>query len=150
MHELIITRDIPVTREKLYAGWTQPHLLKQWFCPKPWFVSECEIDLRVGGTLHTVFCGPDGEKFPNIGIYLEIVPNQKIVFTDAYKADWEPNPEFFFTAIVTFEGLPNGHTRYTARARHWTREAMEKHEAMGFTVGWNKALDQLIELVSQP
>jgi uncharacterized protein YndB with AHSA1/START domain len=147
MYELIITRETHVPREKLFAGWTQAALLPKWFCPKPWYVSHCEIDLRVGGTCQTTMCGPNGEKFPNVGFFLEIVPNEKLVFTDAYTAGWQPNPNLMFTAILTFETLPDGRTRYTARARHWTKEAMEKHAAMGFTAGWNQAFDQLVELV---
>lgn len=148
MNELIITRETHVPREKLFAGWTRADLIPKWFCPKPWFVSECEIDLRVGGTCKTTMCGPNGEKFPNTGVFLEIVPNEKLVFTDAYLGDWQPNPGLMFTAILTFETLPNGRSRYTARARHWTKEAMEKHAAMGFSEGWNKAFDQLVELTS--
>jgi uncharacterized protein YndB with AHSA1/START domain len=90
---------------------------------------------------------PEGQEFPNAGVFLEIVPNEKLVLTDAYTAGWEPNPNHFFTAILTFESLPNGGTRYTARARHWTKEACTKHAAMGFAEGWGKAFDQLIELV---
>ena len=147
MHELSITRETHVPREKLYAGWTTPELYPQWFCPKPWYVSEVKMDLRPGGGGEKIFHGPDGETFVSRGVYLEIVPNEKLVFTDAFTADWQPNPDFMFVTILIFEPLPNGGTRYTARARHWTKEATEKHAAMGFEAGWNKAFDQLVELV---
>ncbi|MCB1225866.1 MAG: SRPBCC family protein [Verrucomicrobiales bacterium] len=145
--ELILVRETDVPPEKLYAGWTQPELLVQWFCPKPWSVSSAEIDLRPGGVCKTVMRSPEGEEFPNTGVYLEIVPNEKLVFTDAYGENWEPSANPFFTAIVTFEPLPGGGTRYTARARHWKKEDGEKHAAMGFAEGWGKAFDQLVELV---
>jgi len=144
--ELILVRETDVPREKLFAGWTQPDLLVQWFTPKPWTTTACEIDLRVGGTCKTTMRSPEGEEFPNEGIYLEIVPNEKLVFTDGYRAGWEPNPEPFFTAVITFEALPNSGTRYTARVMHWTKEACEKHAVMGFQEGWSKAFDQLVEL----
>jgi len=143
--ELVLVRETDVPREKLYAGWTQPELLVRWFTPKPWVTTSCEIDLRVGGTCRTTMRGPDGAEFPNVGVYLEIVPNEKLVFTDAYGAGWEPNPNHFFTAVLTFETLPDGRTRYTARARHWSKEACEKHAGMGFMEGWGKAFDQLVE-----
>lgn len=146
--ELVIVRETHVSPEKLFAGWTDAALYPKWFCPKPWFVSDVKIDLRIGGTSEMIFNGPNGEKFPNVGVYLEIVPNEKIVFTDAFLGGWEPNPDMMFVGIVTFEPLPDGGTRYTARARHWTREACEKHAAMGFNEGWNKAFDQLVELMS--
>jgi len=125
MHELSITRDTPVPREKLYAGWTTPALYPQWFCPKPWYVSDVKMDLRPGGSGEKTFHGPNGEIFTNRGVYLEIVPNEKLVFTDVFTADWQPNPDFMFVTIMTLEPLPNSGTRYTARARHWTKAARE-------------------------
>ncbi len=147
MHELIITRETHVPREKLFAGWTNAELYPKWFCPKPWFVSDVKLDLRAGGSSEMIFHGPNGETSPNQGMYLEVIPNEKLVFTDAFTAGWQPNENFMFVGILTFEPLPNGGTRYTARARHWTKEAMEKHAAMGFEAGWSKAFDQLVELV---
>ena len=145
--ELILVRETDVPRERLYAGWTTPELLVKWFTPSPWTTTSCEIDLRPGGFCRTTMRSPEGEEFPNVGVYLEIIPNEKLVFTDAYLPGWEPNPGQFFTAILTFETLPSGKTRYTARALHWTEEATKNHEAMGFTSGWGKAFDQLVELV---
>lgn len=147
--ELVLVRETDVPREKLYAGWTQPDLLVQWFTPKPWSTTSCEIDLRPGGTCKTTMRSPEGEEFPNLGVFLEIVPNEKLAFTDGYLPNWEPNPNPFFTAVVTFEALPGGKTRYTARVMHWTKENAEKHAAMGFMEGWGKAFDQLVELCTK-
>lgn len=145
--ELVLVRETDVPAAKLYAGWTQPDLVVQWFTPKPWSTVSSEMDLRPGGRSNTTMRSPEGQDFPNKGVFLEVVPNEKIVFTDAYFENWEPNPNPFFTGIVTFETLPNGKTRYTARARHWTKENCEKHAAMGFMDGWGAAFDQLVELM---
>jgi uncharacterized protein YndB with AHSA1/START domain len=145
-HVLRITRDTHVGPEKLFRGWTTPELYPRWFCPRPWFVKDVEIDLRPGGRSRMKICGPDGEEFPNEGTYLEIIPNRKLVFTDALTADWWPKTDFMFVGVITFEPLSGGGTRYTAEARHWTKEACDKHDAMGFTAGWNQAFDQLVEL----
>ena len=151
--ELVLVRETHVPREKLYAGWTTAELLPKWFCPKPWYVSDVKLDLRPGGTSEMIFHGPNGESFPNKGVYLELIPNDKIVFTSAFQADWEPLPQtdiatdFMFVGKVLFEPLPNGGTRYTARVVHWTKDACEKHKAMGFEQGWGIAFDQLVELV---
>ncbi len=147
--ELVLVRETTVPPEKLYAGWTQPDLLVQWFTPKPWTTTACELDLRPGGVCKTTMRSPEGQEFPNVGVYLEVVPNEKIVFTDAYFANWETNPNPFFTGVITFEPLPNGGTRYTARVMHWTKENCEKHAAMGFMAGWGAAFDQLVELMSK-
>jgi len=144
--ELVLTRIIDVPREKLYRCWTDPELMKQWFTPRPWTTPVIEIDLRAGGSSYVLMRGPNGEEFPNRGVYLEVVPNERLVFTDAFVRAWEPSDKPFMVAIVTFEDLGGGRTRYTAVARHWTQEAREEHEKMGFHEGWGKACDQLIEV----
>ena len=144
--ELSLTRLIPAPKATLYRAWTEPNLLVQWYCPKPWRVSHAELDVRPGGSNLVVMNGPDGEEFPNRGIYLEVVPNERLVFTDAYTSAWEPSGKPFFTGIITFADEGGG-TRYTAIARHWTLADRDAHEAMGFHDGWGKATDQLEELV---
>jgi uncharacterized protein YndB with AHSA1/START domain len=145
--ELVLVRETEVPREKLFAGWTQPDLLLEWFTPAPWKTIACRIDLRPGGEFSSTMRSPEGEDFPNNGVFLEIVPNERLVFTDAYAPGWEPNPGLFFTAVLTFEPLPNGGTHFTARARHWTTEACQRHAGMGFLEGWGTAFDQLVALV---
>lgn len=146
--ELVLTRDVDVPREKLWRGWTEIELLKQWFVPKPWSIASAELDVRPGGSCCIVMRSPEGQEFPNPGVYLEVVPNERLVFTDAYTRAWEPSEHPFMTGIITFEDLGDGRTRYTARVRHWTVADREKHEAMGFHDGWSKCLDQLVELMS--
>ena len=142
-HELVIVRETDVPREKLYAGWTQPDLLVQWFTPKPWTTTSCQMDLRVGGTCRTTMRSPEGQDMPCPGQYLEVVPNRKLVFTDAFTGDWMPKDGApFIVATVTFE--PEGDkTRYTATVRHWNEADHARHEQMGFHPGWNKCADQL-------
>ncbi len=141
--ELVLTRIIEVPREKLYRCWTEPALMKEWFTPRPWTTPVIEVDVRPGGANFILMRGPNGEEFPNRGVYLEIVPNEKLVFTDAFVRAWEPSDKPFMVATITFEDLGGGRTRYTAVARHWTKEAREEHEKMGFHEGWGKATDQL-------
>lgn len=144
--ELVLTRILDASPDKLYRCWTEPELLKQWFTPKPWSTVRAELDVRPGGSSLIVMRSPEGQEFPNPGIYLEVVPNEKIVFTDAYTGAWEPSGKPFFTGIITFEAAEDGKTRYTARARHWRVEDKEKHEKIGFHEGWGKAADQLEEV----
>jgi uncharacterized protein YndB with AHSA1/START domain len=122
-------------------------LLKQWFAPAPFTVPVAEVDLRVGGASRIVMKAPDGQEIPCPGTYLEIVPNRRLVFTDAYLGDWVPSAAPFMTAIVTFEP-EGGKTRYTARVRHWSAEDKKRHEDMGFHAGWGKCADQLAELAA--
>jgi uncharacterized protein YndB with AHSA1/START domain len=147
-HELLLVREIAATPEQLYRCWAEPELLMQWFCPKPWQVVKAEYDMCTGGNSLIVMRGPEGQEHPNPGVYLEVIPNRKIVFTDAYTRAWEPSAKPFFTCTVTFEDLGGGRTLYKARAVHWTAADKQAHEAMGFHEGWGKAADQLAELAA--
>lgn len=144
--ELSLSRLIRAPRERLYRAWTTPDLLKQWFTPRPWTTPVVELDVRAGGSSYILMRGPDGNEFPNRGVYLEVVPNEKLVFTDAYTEAWVPADKPFMTGIITFSDEDGG-TRYTARALHWTDADCAAHEQMGFHEGWGKATDQLEALV---
>jgi uncharacterized protein YndB with AHSA1/START domain len=146
--ELVLTRLIDAPRETLYRAWTEPELMKQWFAPLPWTTPVIETDVRPGGSSLIVMRGPDGTEFPNPGVYLEVVRNERLVFTDAYTKAWEPSEKPFFTGIITFED-EGGKTRYTARALHWTVADREAHEKMGFHEGWGQCADQLAALVAK-
>lgn len=140
--DLVLTRDLDAPRAALYQCWTQPQHLAQWFVPKPHFVTHCELDARAGGVCNTTF-NVGGQIIENKGVFLELIANEKLVFTDTYTAGWSPNPDPFMTAIITFEDIGHGRTRYTAVARHRTIEAATSHKEMGFFEGWGIAADQL-------
>ena len=145
--ELELTRVIDAPRENVFRAWTEPELLKQWFTPRPWTTPVVETDVRPGGSSFIVMRGPDGVDHPNRGVYLEVVRNERLVFTDAYTEAWEPAEKPFMTVILTFEDV-GGKTKYTARVRHWTVADRETHEKMGFHQGWGQATDQLAALVT--
>jgi uncharacterized protein YndB with AHSA1/START domain len=146
--ELVLTRLIDAPPMMVFRAWTEPELMKKWFTPRPWTTPVVETDVRPGGASYILMRGPDGTEHPNHGVYLEVEPGRKLVFTDAYVRAWEPSAKPFFTGILTFEE-ENGKTRYTARARHWTEEDRETHEKMGFHDGWSKATDQMEAMLAE-
>ena len=146
--DLVLERVVDVPRELVWAAWTKPEHLMKWFTPAPWTTTDCEIDLRPGGIFRTTMRSPEGEEFPNIGCYLEVVPNERLVFTDALLPGYRPAEEPFFTAIVMLEPHGTG-TRYTAIGLHRDEAGRKKHEEMGFHEGWGKALDQLVAVVKK-
>ncbi|HVU35104.1 MAG TPA: SRPBCC family protein [Opitutaceae bacterium] len=146
--ELTLTRLIDAPPEAVYRAWTDPALVKEWFTPRPWTTPVVELDVRPGGANFILMRGPEGSEFPNRGVYLEVVPNQRLVFTDAYTSAWVPSEKPFMTVTLTFEN-EGGKTRYTARVRHWTVADRETHEKMGFHAGWGKATDQLEALLAR-
>ena len=146
--DLVLTRLINASPDKLFRAWTEPELLKQWFAPLPYTTPEAELDVRPGGTALIVMRGPDGVDMPNPGVYLEVVKNQRLVSTAAYLRAWEPSEKPFMTLILTFVDM-GGKTQYTALARHWTVADREAHEKMGFHQGWGQCTDQLEALVAK-
>jgi len=146
--DLILTRLIDAPREKVYRAWTDASLLRQWFAPAPWTTPHAELDVRPGGANTITMRSPDGNDMPCSGVYLEVVPNRRLVFTDAYTSAWQPSQKPFMTVIVTFENEA-GKTRYTARVRHWTVADRETHEKMGFHQGWGQCADQLAAVVEK-
>lgn len=140
--DLVLQRELKAPHALLYECWTTPEHLVHWFVPKPHRVTECHLDVRVGGACNTTF-DVDGALMENKGVYLEVVPNARLVFTDAYTEGWKPAPEPFMTAILTFEDLGDGRTRYTAVARHRNAGTAKAHADMGFHDGWGTVATQL-------
>ncbi len=140
--DLVLVRELNAPAELLYTCWTTPEHLVHWFVPKPHRVTACRLDVRPGGACNTTF-DVDGTLMENNGVYLEVIPNRKLVFTDTYTEGWKPAPDPFMTAIVTFEDLGGGRSRYTAIARHRTAEAAKTHREMGFHDGWGTVASQL-------
>lgn len=146
--ELVITRTISAPPEKLFRAWTEPELVKQWFAPKPFSTPEVTLDVRPGGANVIVMRDPQGNDYPNRGVYLDVVKNERLVFTDAYTQAWVPSEKPFMTVTISLEDAGGGKTLYTARVLHWTVADRDAHEKMGFYPGWNQCTDQLEQLVA--
>jgi uncharacterized protein YndB with AHSA1/START domain len=144
--ELVLARVLDASPEALYRCWTDPELIPKWFTPRPWTTEVVRLDLKPGGASRFTMRGPDGEVFPNDGVFLELEPGRKVVFTDNYTEGWVPNPDPMMTAVITFEARPDGKTLYTARVGHPSAEKKAQHEAMGFHGGWGICAEQLEEV----
>jgi uncharacterized protein YndB with AHSA1/START domain len=144
--DLVLERTLDVPRELVWTALTKPEHLRHWFAPKPWAITDCEIDLRPGGAIRFVMRSPEGQEFPNIGCYLDIVPNERLVWTDALLPGYRPSENPFFTAVLTLEPQGSG-TRYRAIAVHRDEAGRKKHEDMGFHEGWGTVADQMVAYV---
>jgi uncharacterized protein YndB with AHSA1/START domain len=154
--DLVLERIVDVPVERVWQAWTTPEHIRKWFTPAPWSTVDCEIDLRPGGIFRTVMRSPEGQEFPSLGCYLEVVRNEKLVWTSALLPGYRPAPppvatkghecdELLFTAVILLQPHGAG-TKYTAIAMHQDEAGRRKHEDMGFHEGWGKALDQLVDL----
>lgn len=144
--DLVLQRDVDVSPELVWDAWTKPEQLKIWFTPRPWTVSHCELDVRPGGRCITTMRSPEGQEFPNVGCYLEVVSQRRLTFTDALLGDYRPTGKGYMTATIEIEPRGGG-TRYTATVLHASEADRESHEAMGFAQGWGTALEQLVKMV---
>ena len=88
--DLKIERTVDVSPALVWKAWTEPQHLMKWFTPVPWKTIACEIDLRPGGKFNTTMQSPEGQDFPNVGCYLEVVENKKLVWTDALLPGYRP------------------------------------------------------------
>lgn len=145
-HELVLTRLIDAPRKIVFEAWTRH--LPEWWGPHGMTTPVCEMDPRAGGVLRTVMRAPDGSEYPTMGVFLDVVRPERIVFTDAFAAGWTPTERAFMTAVMTFDD-ENGKTRYTARALHWSAKDREEHEQMGFHDGWGQSADRFETMVAR-
>jgi uncharacterized protein YndB with AHSA1/START domain len=153
-YDLVLERTLDAPVDLVWAAYTDPEHLKQWFAPKPYQITECELDLRPGGIFRIRMIGPDGfdTGHGNPGCVLEVVEGKKLSWTSALGPGYRPNPagegceSFPMTAIVTFSDAGNGKTAYKAVALHKDAKDRDMHEQMGFQDGWGTTARQLEEL----
>lgn len=150
--DLQLVRDVPITPAQAFEGWTVPETLMQWFCPRPWRVVACDIDLQCGGVFATVMQSPEGHTLPRSeGTFLAIEAPHRLVWTNILGPGFRPNPpaagDFGFVCELRFDALPGGGTRYQATVRHVDEAGKLAHEKMGFEAGWSAALAQLVALM---
>ncbi len=145
--DLELTRDLPVSAEAVFAAWTDPESLKQWFAPRPYSVPLVEIDLRPGGGFRTVMNDPEGNQMMDeTGCYLEVVQNERLVWTTGLTTDFRPQSgPMPFTAILELEPDGSGGCQYRAIAIHQDPEGRDQHESMGFHEGWGTVVEQMVE-----
>lgn len=141
--ELTISRLVDAPRAAVWRAWSEPENLEEWWCPRPRRAEFQQFDMRPGGALNTIMRGPEGEEQVVNGAFLEIVPQERIVFTTLLTGDWCPTEPFLpMTAIITMTDEGAG-TRYSARVLHKNAEDCRKHREMGFSEGWGAVIRQL-------
>jgi uncharacterized protein YndB with AHSA1/START domain len=153
--DLVLERTVPVSPERVWAAWSDPALLMQWFTPAPWKTVACEIDLRPGGRFRVTMESPEGERFPNnAGCYLQVEPNRLLVFTSVLGDGFRPAEpsngaaDLPFTTRIEITPTADGGSHYRAVVLHADEEGAARHREMGFHEGWGAALDQLVTLMA--
>ena len=151
--DLMLERTIDAPVDLVWKAYTDPEHLKRWFAPRPYEITECDLDLRPGGVFRIRMVGPDGfdTGHGTPGCVLEVEQGKKLSWTSALGPGYRPNEtgegcdSFPMTAIVRFEDAGNGKTAYKAVALHKNEADRETHEKMGFHDGWGTVAGQLEE-----
>lgn len=147
-NELTISRFIDAPPSRVWEAWSKPEHLAKWWIPEPIECKVVRLDLRPGGGFETQM-REQGDAFkPHVqACFLEVVPEQRLVWTTTLSEGWRPTePWLALTAIITFSPEGNG-TLYSARVLHKNAADSSKHEAMGFEAGWGATIDQLAAFV---
>jgi uncharacterized protein YndB with AHSA1/START domain len=147
---LEISRFIKAPPSAIWKAWTVREHFERWWIPAPIECRVIKLDVRPGGGFETRMREGDGDFQPHLeGCFLDVIPNQRLVFTTVLAEGWQPiEPWLALTAIMTFTTEGAG-TRYAARVLHKTGEDARKHEDMGFHDGWGTTIDQLAALVER-
>lgn len=155
-NNLVLERTLDAPRDRVWQAWTDPERLKTWFAPKPYLVTEAEIELKPGGRFHTRMIGPEDFDSASTGCVLEIVEGRKLVWTSSLGPGFRPAalPDdgceaLAMTVIMTLDDAGDGRTLYRAVALHKDEADRDAHAAMGFHEGWGKCADQLEQVAKE-
>lgn len=145
--DLTVSRVIKAPRSAVWQAWKDPRQFERWWAPVPVVTISNKHEFFAGGAFDTTMKLEDGTVMEGgEGCFLEVIENERIVFTDALQGGWRPNTEAFFSAVITLEEHSDG-TLYTATALHKADEDRQAHKDMGFLDGWGTAIEQLGKLV---
>jgi len=134
---LTLKRRLNAPAEKVYAAWTDPEKIVKWFGPDSGPVTRAETDLRVGGHYTIAFNTENGERHQVGGVYREVVPNEKLVFTWA----WRSTPERESLVTVALRPDGGGTSLTLTHEQFFDEEARDRHD-----FGWTGTLDKLERL----
>jgi uncharacterized protein YndB with AHSA1/START domain len=141
--EIVMTREFQAPRRLVYEAFTRPEHLKRWWGPRYLELSVCEVDLREGGSWRFVQRAPDGQEFGFRGVYQEIAPPERLVYTFIF----EPMPEHDAVVTIVFEER-NGRTTLRQTTRHKTKFGRDGHLNAGMEEGVIDSYARLDELLA--
>ena len=144
--DFAIERFIDAPTRLVWEALTKPEHLKEWYMPKDWGrVSRAEMDVRPGGIFSIDIAGANGQEFPNLGCFLDVVPMERLVWTSMLFPGYRPAvfDDIPITAIVTLETVGTG-TRCVFTALHRDEADFEKNKESGWQQGTEIGVDQLV------
>ncbi len=143
---LVLTRVFDAPRDLVFRMWTDPTHLARWWGPKGFTNPVCKADARPGGALRIVMRGPDGNEYPMIGVFREVAPPERLVFTNV-AVDGEGNPILDGLTTVTF-AEEGGKTKLTLETRGAALVPYAAAYLNGMEAGWTQSLERLAEYLA--
>ena len=144
--QILITREFDAPKHLVYKAWTTPELVRQWWTAKRGSMTVCEIDLRVGGAWRYAMVADGGFEVGFHGEYREIVPNERLVSTEAYEGIPDADAHASLNTLTLSEA--DGRTMLTVLVEHPTKEGRDMHVESGMEAGMQDAMDLLEEVAS--
>ncbi len=141
-----LTRVLDAPRELVWRAWTDPKHLAQWFGPRGFTSSVPELDVRVGGSLRIVMHGCDGNDYPMKGVFREVVPPSRLVFSNI-AIDKDGNHLLEGETTVTLED-EGGKTKLTLHTYAKGLVPMAPQMLAGMEMGWSQSLEKMAELLA--
>ncbi len=148
--KIYVTREFAAPRKLVWAAWTQPELLNDWWAPKPWKAVTKSMDFRNGGRWHYYMSGPGGEQQWCLADYSNIDPINSYHVKDSF-CDSEANKITDFPSMnwyVQFTDAGKA-TKVEIEITFEKEEDLQKILEMGFQEGFTAAHDNLDELLSK-
>ena len=139
--QILITREFDAPKELVYKAYTTPELVRRWWHANRGEMTVCEIDMRVGGTWRFVMVTTTGFEVGFHGEYREIVPDERLVSTEAYEGIPDPDGNASVNTLTLAEA--NGRTTMSVLVEHPTPEGRDAHINSGMEAGMPDAMDLL-------
>lgn len=147
-NELIISRTFDAPRELVWQAWTDPEHVKHWWGPKGFDNEGCTADLRVGGRFNLSMRAPDGNLYPCVGTFREIVEHERIVYEGEAMEGHPCGAGIPPRATVTVNFVEqDGKTQLTLHTRFASAERKQAAAEARFVISWEEALDRLSEVL---
>ena len=145
-HELLITRVFDGPRRRVFDAFTKPELLERWLLsPTGWALKECDVDLRLGGTYRMVWRSPENREMAARGVYREIIPLKRVVYTEKFIVAWYPGE-----ALITLTFAEHaGQTTVTMAMHYESKPARDVVLASPLEGGLTESFERLDEVLSR-
>jgi uncharacterized protein YndB with AHSA1/START domain len=154
--DIVLTRAFAAARPLVFAALTRPELLTRWYGARGWTLTGCVVDLRVGGRWRFESTGPGGARMAQAGVYREIVPPERLVYTEVFDDQSYPGESLVTHELAELAGDargagprgPAGPTRLTTTIRYpsaWARDIVINYP---MARGVGESFDRLAELLA--